>query len=204
MLHLSTNIKLIRAKSKKTQKDFAAMLGASEAMQKSYESGRAAPDILYLQLLASFSNVSVEDLTGKELNHSAINIKRSEGEKDEKVNIDNAKDEIINKLVDLTRQQSTINDKHADARIKEADNNSRLIALLEGKYSPTADASLNTHPESSYRISQLIRLVAEIGAGLRYKDLEAALDDIHTRLNESGQIVEVVGTSDGDDKNGKH
>jgi transcriptional regulator with XRE-family HTH domain len=85
-LHLRDNIKLIRALLNQTQKEFIQnFTGISEAMQKSYEGGKAEPGILYIRELAELTGLSEKDLTDKKL--SKIDIKRANenAEKVEKV-----------------------------------------------------------------------------------------------------------------------
>lgn len=68
MLHLKHNIKLIRGLSGKKQEDFIKLFqGVTIAMQKSYEGGKAKPDIVYMQQLAEYSGVTQHELLNKEL-----------------------------------------------------------------------------------------------------------------------------------------
>jgi transcriptional regulator with XRE-family HTH domain len=64
MLHLPRNIKLIRKVWGETQAQFGDRYGATVAMIKSYESGKASPDKLFLSRLAKDSDCSVEALDG--------------------------------------------------------------------------------------------------------------------------------------------
>jgi transcriptional regulator with XRE-family HTH domain len=63
MLHLSDNIKIIRELYDERQEDFVKRFsGVSLSMQKSYESGRAKPGMLYMQQLAAMTGVPVDTL----------------------------------------------------------------------------------------------------------------------------------------------
>lgn len=63
MLHLSNNIKIIRKLSGLTQDEFRKKFtGTSLAMQKSYELGKARPDVLYMQELADISGIPVDQI----------------------------------------------------------------------------------------------------------------------------------------------
>lgn len=76
MSHLGNNIKIIRALSKKTQPQFAALMGEeiTEAMQKSYESEKAKPSVLYMQALSELAGVPIKQLTDRELKRGDITI----------------------------------------------------------------------------------------------------------------------------------
>lgn len=63
MLHLSNNIKLIRELYNQTQEEFVQhFTDVTLSMQKSYESGRAKPGILYLNQLSKLTGVAIEKL----------------------------------------------------------------------------------------------------------------------------------------------
>lgn len=74
MLHLKDNIKIIRALLGQTQLEFIKNFSGKITidMQKSYESGKAKPDILYIQELADISGVSEKDLLSKNLKKTDI------------------------------------------------------------------------------------------------------------------------------------
>lgn len=69
MLHLKDNIKLIRALLKQTQPEFIKNFTGKITvdMQKSYESGKAKPDILYVQELTEMTGIPERELTSKKL-----------------------------------------------------------------------------------------------------------------------------------------
>jgi transcriptional regulator with XRE-family HTH domain len=72
LLHLTDNLKLIRALLKQTQAEFIKNFTGKITvdMQKSYEGGKAKPDILYIQELAEMTGVSERELTSKKLSKS--------------------------------------------------------------------------------------------------------------------------------------
>lgn len=69
MLHLKDNLKLIRALLRQTQVEFISNFTGKITvdMQKSYESGKAKPDILYIQELSDLTGISEKELTSKKL-----------------------------------------------------------------------------------------------------------------------------------------
>lgn len=76
MLHLNYNIRLIRKLSGKKQDEFVLLFkGVSVPMQKSYESGKAKPDIVYMQRLADYAGVNQKDLMGKQLRIDDVKLK---------------------------------------------------------------------------------------------------------------------------------
>lgn len=73
MLHISDNIKLIRALLDQTQPQFIKnFTGITVPMQKSYESAKADPGILYIEELSELSGVSEKDLKNKKLAKSDL------------------------------------------------------------------------------------------------------------------------------------
>lgn len=96
MLHLRDNIKLIRALYNQTQKEFVKnFTGISEAMQKSYEGGKADPGILYIRELAELTGISEKDLTDKRISKAEIKRLPTKGEKVEIVEKNNKAEEIL-------------------------------------------------------------------------------------------------------------
>lgn len=85
MLHFPSNIKKIRGLHGTTQGDFAKVMGVSLNMQKSYETGRAEPDIVYYSRLAKLSKVGAEVLATKEVDIADMFVTPAKDEKDEKV-----------------------------------------------------------------------------------------------------------------------
>lgn len=66
--HLSSNLKFLRSQKKATLKMMAEELGLSgKTSYLAYEAGKARPDIFKLLKLASYFDVSVEDLLNKDL-----------------------------------------------------------------------------------------------------------------------------------------
>lgn len=99
-MQLKDNIKLIRALTGQTQPVFIKnFTGISVDMQKSYESGKAKPDILYIQELADIAGVSERDLTSKKLKKEDIKISIPGEQKEEKGDI--MKKSAANSHVDL-------------------------------------------------------------------------------------------------------
>jgi transcriptional regulator with XRE-family HTH domain len=67
MSHLSDNIKKIRLIVALKQEAFAEQMGVTLGMEKSYEAGRANPDILYLNKLETISGKSTSELVNQRL-----------------------------------------------------------------------------------------------------------------------------------------
>jgi transcriptional regulator with XRE-family HTH domain len=103
MSHISDNIKKIRGLLKETQEIFSARMEVSVGMQKSYESGKANPDIVYLHRLEELTGVKSKELTDHDtpietLNKNITLVKSAEKDK---------KDEIIDS------QNSLVNESQA-------------------------------------------------------------------------------------------
>lgn len=84
MDYLSYNIKIIRGITKLSQSGFAEQMQVSLSMQKSYESGRAKPDHLYIQRLSQLTRVNENELLTKKLLEKDIPVKVEFDEKDDK------------------------------------------------------------------------------------------------------------------------
>lgn len=81
MATLNDNIKIIRRLTGQTQKEFIKnFTGVTVAMQKSYESGTAKPDILYLQEIAALAGLPMEDLQKKSLTKADVKVFLQKGE----------------------------------------------------------------------------------------------------------------------------
>lgn len=74
-LAFSENIVNLRHKSKITQEQLADFLGVTKASVSKWETGNTMPDIQILPLLASYFDVSVDELLGYELSLSREQIK---------------------------------------------------------------------------------------------------------------------------------
>lgn len=72
LLHLPSNIVKIRKLKAKTQPAFAEIMKVPLTKQKSYELGRANPDILYIQRLMRISGLSENQLKNVNITEQAI------------------------------------------------------------------------------------------------------------------------------------
>lgn len=97
MLHFPSNIKKIRGLHGTNQTDFAKIMGVSLNMQKSYETGRAEPDIVYYSRLAKLSRVDAEIIATKQVDIADMHVVRASVEKDEKV----LRETIGNEIADI-------------------------------------------------------------------------------------------------------
>ena len=65
-LRLSENIAFMRKKAGITQDELATFLGVTKASVSKWENGQSMPDILLLPELATYFDVSVDELLGSE------------------------------------------------------------------------------------------------------------------------------------------
>ena len=79
-LNLAENIMRLRHERKITQEELADFVGVTKASVSKWESGKNTPDILLLPLLASFFDVTVDELMGYEPQLSKEQIRRIYGE----------------------------------------------------------------------------------------------------------------------------
>jgi hypothetical protein len=110
LLHLSDNIKIIRALVDETQPIFAKRFtGVTTGMQKTYESGGTPPGPLYLQELSDIAGVTIDDLLNKALRKEDINL----GQKAKKVNgqAHYTPDQLFAMFLHVTEAQTAILDK---------------------------------------------------------------------------------------------
>lgn len=69
MSSVADTIKRIRLTNEETQAKFAERMGVTVAMQKSYETGRAEPNILYMDKIKELQNPPTEVKIGLENNY---------------------------------------------------------------------------------------------------------------------------------------
>ena len=79
-LNLSENIMRLRHERKITQEELADFVGVTKAAVSKWESGKSTPDILLLPKLASYFDVTVDELMGYEPQLSKEQIRRIYGE----------------------------------------------------------------------------------------------------------------------------
>lgn len=140
MLHISQNIRLVRLLKEKTQVEFGELLKVSTAMIKSYESGKAKPDELFLSRLSRLTGVLESDLMNRQLKEEDL------GKKAEKVeNGDQKKEEpeidFNQPIVQIVLNLSYQGKKNADSMDKMAATNERnteIIAALVSKLIPNS------------------------------------------------------------------
>jgi hypothetical protein len=99
---------MIRALLKQTQEGFIKnFTGMTVAKQKSYESGKAKPDILYIQELSELTGISDKELTSKKLSKADINAIVENGEKvplgfkDIVARIPHSEEETLKKIIQI-------------------------------------------------------------------------------------------------------
>ena len=74
-LRIAENIAFLRKQKGITQDELAAFLGVTKASVSKWETGNTMPDIQILPLLASYFDVSVDELLGYEASLSREQIK---------------------------------------------------------------------------------------------------------------------------------
>ncbi|MBQ5502134.1 MAG: helix-turn-helix transcriptional regulator [Selenomonas sp.] len=70
MIHIENKLQFLRELHELKQQDVADTLGVSRSTYANYESGRRAPDIDMLMRLADIYGISLDELTGHEVNQS--------------------------------------------------------------------------------------------------------------------------------------
>lgn len=63
-IHLGDNISRLRHQKKITQEELARFMGVTKASVSKWETNQSLPDILLLPQLASFFDISVDELLG--------------------------------------------------------------------------------------------------------------------------------------------
>ena len=63
-LKLSENLAFLRRRSGRTQEELAVFLGVTKASVSKWETGQSFPDIMLLPRLASYFDISVDELIG--------------------------------------------------------------------------------------------------------------------------------------------
>ena len=95
---------------------------------------------------------------------------------------------LTKEQAEITRIQAETADKHAAARMREADNNSRLISLLESKHGIIADDAKESHLAVATKLDAILELVVDVAAGKRYHSPEQARAEYHIRLTGQPQF----------------
>lgn len=75
-LHFSDKLAKLRREKKITQEELANFVGVTKASVSKWETGQSLPDILLLPLLASFFQISIDDLIGYEPQLSSEQIQK--------------------------------------------------------------------------------------------------------------------------------
>lgn len=154
MSHLSNNIRIIRALTRKTQTQFAALFGENitEAMQKSYEGGKARPGILYMETLSEMSGVPMKHFYDRILSRSEIldNVERFLAEKVKKVEPEIEEDVVVRDTplpgtITIQDHIATLTRWREDIEAKYQDSNKRELALIEALKSIGANLSQGQH-----------------------------------------------------------
>ena len=71
MIHIENKLQFLRELHELKQQDVADALGVSRSTYANYESGRRAPDIDLLMRLADIYGISLDELTGHQVNQSS-------------------------------------------------------------------------------------------------------------------------------------
>jgi transcriptional regulator with XRE-family HTH domain len=112
MSHLPLNIKKIRKLLGDTQQAFADKFSVTTDMQKSYEGGKASPDILYMGRLENVTGKSSKELIEKDisiddLSQNIARISRAQrGEKGEKFHVKHELPDYRDDLISVLKEQN--------------------------------------------------------------------------------------------------
>lgn len=72
MIHIDNKLQYLRELHDFKQQDIAKMLGVSRSTYANYESGRRTPDIDLLMNLADIYGITLDELTGHEVNETNV------------------------------------------------------------------------------------------------------------------------------------
>ncbi len=126
MEYFSNNLKFLREKSEKSQKDMAADLGfKSPSRLNNYERGHSKPEIDVLIVISKKFNVSIDDLLNKDLSvsNSLDSVKEPPGmyntsasEKDELIQTQKKLIKALEEQLHLTQRQLAAVSNISDTR----------------------------------------------------------------------------------------
>jgi transcriptional regulator with XRE-family HTH domain len=179
MSHISDNIKKIRGLLKETQEVFSARMEVSVGMQKSYESGKANPDIVYLHRLEELTGVKSKELTDHDapietLNKNITLVKSAEKDK---------KDEIID------HQNSVVNESQAPyGKSVQSD---KILADLISSNRSLADAARIQAEAAKIRAEADVILARNVEDLIALTKVSTAGDVVQTQI-ETVAIVKVL------------
>lgn len=95
--------------------------------------------------------------------------------------------EITKQQAEITRIQAETADKHAVARMREAENNAKLIAMLEKKQGITAGVDPQIQTALSAKIDGVLGLLLRVSKGTRFHSDEEALAVYHKEAADALQ-----------------
>lgn len=182
-MHISDNIKIVRALLKESQDDFRKRFtDITVGKQKSYEQGAANPGYLYVSEIADLAGVSEEDFRNKKLAKDDIRLKAlaNYGDKKDK-NVfrgTSVKQDVTDKdlpakaIYNLTESSKDL----SEANRILADNESRLISLLE----TTVGSQKGNPAVAAASVSDLLEWIAEVGSGKKWGSKQEALAELHS------------------------
>lgn len=125
MLHLAENIKWIRLLSGKKQTEFAVILGISEDQLYTYEKGKASPNSVVKEKIATIAGITVTDLEKLDIKKRTIQV----------INPDTKKVEFT--LAPNVANQQEKELKHLQEILAEKEKQIKLLTQLLEKTSKT-------------------------------------------------------------------
>lgn len=149
MLHLSRNMKIIRLASNMSQSDFGKVFGVTKAMIISYESGRAKPDILFLDRLKNKTGLSENQL----MNQLLMETDFKKVEKEENVSRGTFHQELLNKKNGVKPQVPVFGGFTTLGNIEVFDDENlkhKVIAQLPAEVFPGCDYAEKAKGDSMY------------------------------------------------------
>lgn len=146
-MNISHNIKYIRLSAKKRQKEFAAIIGATEAQIKSFEGGKTKPNLLLKQKIAEFAKIPIADLEYKNLAENSIKIDTSE--------TNDASEKFQDTILNLSESVR----KMAESNAVLASTNNAVVSKMLSTEHDQKETLINVDA----RFSDLLEVIGKVG-----------------------------------------
>lgn len=224
-MHISDNIKIVRALLKESQDDFRKRFtDITLGKQKSYEQAAANPGFLYINEIAELAGVSEQDFRTKKLTKEDIKFRKEAEEKDNKdknVVRGTSGDHTVNEendtkgtsmenliasnraLADATLERAKRDKVREEAdKIREEKEKMLVQSNLElAKIITTSNAAQDNPLANPSVISNLLDTLAELGTGSLWETKEAGLVILGNKLSLPGtEAKKMAGTHAGTGK----
>lgn len=164
MLHLHGNIRLIRQVWQETQEEFGSRYGASKAMIKSYESGKASPNDLFISRLCKDAGVNENDIINKKLKDT--DIKQGQVEKVEVgskiVKPDNLLTQLMRQQNQLMETQNRILSEMKDGIQNKVERIDKMVEVVDTNLNSISDVVSSTWLKASAAIDVSLKSLARL------------------------------------------